>query len=406
MKIKARPYLLVNPIQPYAWGSRGRDALIPRLLGLTPEPDQPYAELWIGAHPKAPSAIVTPEGERPLDAWIAQDPAAALGPAVAARFEGRLPFLLKILSAAQPLSIQAHPNRAQAAALHARDPEHYPDPNHKPEVAIALDRLDALVGFKPVAEINAALQMYPALAAFSGVVAPIADVRALYPVLLNRAVAEPEALQSALEQLTRRLEREPQPTPTEALFLELRERYPGPDVGLLSIFLLNWVHLEAGEGLFTGPGIPHAYLRGNIVECMANSDNVVRVGLTRKYTDVAALAETLTYESGPVAKLGEASAPGRMRYPLPIEEFAIERWQLRRGEMAPIVTGGSLRVVLVTAGEVACSWEKAGQMQQLGVSQGRAVFVPATLRRFQLTALDAATLFYVSVPDASSSASS
>ena len=138
-QITARPYRLHNQIQHYAWGTRDNDAFIPHLLQFDPEPGVPYAELWIGTHPKAPSQVELPDGSMMLlHDWIAQEPRAALGKAVHARFGG-LPFLFKVLSAAQSLSIQAHPNKAQAETLHEQDPAHYPDDNHKPEIAIALD---------------------------------------------------------------------------------------------------------------------------------------------------------------------------------------------------------------------------------------------------------------------------
>ncbi|OQA94318.1 MAG: Mannose-6-phosphate isomerase [Chloroflexi bacterium ADurb.Bin222] len=146
-----RPFRLHNAIQPYPWGSRGAEAFIPRLLGIPAAPEQPYAELWIGAHPNAPSRVFLGDEPLSLATLIAREPVAMLGAAVAQRFDNQLPFLFKVLSAAEPLSIQAHPDKVQAERLHARDPQHYPDANHKPEVAIALDRLTALAGLKSAA---------------------------------------------------------------------------------------------------------------------------------------------------------------------------------------------------------------------------------------------------------------
>ncbi|MFN2271768.1 MAG: mannose-6-phosphate isomerase, class I, partial [Anaerolineae bacterium] len=289
MSLEPRPYLLANQIQPYAWGTRGQDAFIPRLLGIAAESDKPYAELWMGAHPSAPSQVVIDGVPISLRQLIALHPREILGEAVAERFSGMLPFLFKVLSTAEALSIQAHPTEAQARLLHARDPEHYPDDNHKPELAVALDSLTALVGFKPFPDVLRTLEQYPELTNFIG--AEVVDgakdaretppqeqqsrLRALYETLVERSVAHTDELVAATGRLAKRLvartARE-----EERLFLEMREKYSGADVGLFTIFLLNLLHLKAGQGLFIKAGIPHAYLKGNIVECMANSDNVVR----------------------------------------------------------------------------------------------------------------------------------
>ncbi|HEY3342559.1 MAG TPA: mannose-6-phosphate isomerase, class I, partial [Anaerolineae bacterium] len=147
--ISARPYLMHNQVQHYEWGTHDGDAYIPQLLGITPQAGQPYAELWMGAHPKAPSTVVVDGHDIPLDQWIAAHAQELLGHAVAARFDNGLPFLLKVLAAGEALSIQAHPNKAQARLLRASDPAHYPDDNHKPEIAIAIDSLTAVMGIKP-----------------------------------------------------------------------------------------------------------------------------------------------------------------------------------------------------------------------------------------------------------------
>ena len=224
--VKPQPYRLRNTIQHYAWGTSGLDAFIPRLLGIAPEPDTTYAELWLGAHPKAPSQVMVEDaGEQvliPLDQWVAQYPAAILGERIANRFNGQLPFLTKVLSAGAPLSIQAHPDKSQAERLHALDPEHYADDNHKPEIAVALDGLAALMGFKPSSEILRTLQLYPELADFLGDVllahmwdAAGADltmqratVHALFLTLIERAAAQPLVYTSAVNALAARIQYE------------------------------------------------------------------------------------------------------------------------------------------------------------------------------------------------------
>lgn len=410
MHLQPRPYLLHNRIQPYEWGSRGPGAYIPRLLGSEPEPGRPYAELWIGAHPSAPSQVELGGALMPLPDLIAAAPEAILGPEVVARFGPSLPFLLKVLSAARPLSIQVHPNREQAERLHARDPQHYPDPNHKPEVAIALDGLSALAGFKPFTGILAALEEVPELAALAGHelcrrlragrdAAPPAQqalVRDLCGALLEAAAGDAAALGAALARLEQRLQQAGRSlSQHEALFLDLRREHPGPDVGLLTLFLLNLVHLRAGQALYIGAGVPHAYLRGNIVECMAASDNVVRAGLTPKFKDGAALAEVLACELGPACLLEGTEGAGEVVYPTPAAEFQVTRWQLEAGAGRTEAAQGKVQALLVTEGEVRLAWAATGAM---ALRQGQAVLIPACLREYGLTAVRPAQVFRATVP--------
>ncbi len=313
-----RAYRLQNPIQHYAWGTRGADAFIPRLLGIPPAPDQPYAELWMGAHPQAPSRVLVNGEPVPLPDWLAQAPAARLGDAPA------LPFLFKVLSIAEPLSIQAHPDAELAPRLHARDPLHYPDPYAKPELVLALDRLEALVGFLPWEQWGALAAALPELVAF--VPQPLPQtaeaLRAWYTSLVRRAQAEPSALLALQEALAARLRTTAARWPTAALFLTLKERYPGPDVGLVTSLLLNPITLAAGEALFLAPGLPHAYLRGNALECMANSDNVVRAGLTSKFVDVDTWLAVLDFAARAPQTVGQEAWHGRS-YLVPQAAFAV-----------------------------------------------------------------------------------
>jgi len=407
--LEPRPYLLRNRIQPYEWGGRGPGAYIPRLLGIEAEPGRPYAELWIGAHPSAPSQVELDGALVPLPDVIAGQPEAILGPGVVARFGSSLPFLLKVLSAARPLSIQVHPNGAQAQRLHARDPQHYPDPNHKPEVAIALDGLRALAGFKPFAGILEALERVPELAGLAGP-ALCRDLAAganasplVQQVLLRRlctslieSADDEEGLQAALGRLEGRLRGQPQPLAAEeALFLDLRREYPGPDIGLLVLFLLNLVHLEAGQGLYIGAGVPHAYLQGNIVECMAASDNVVRAGLTPKFKDVEALAEVLDCEPGPARILEGAPGAGEIEYATPAAEFRVACWRLQAGDVRREATHARVQVLLVTAGEVHLAWRGPGEM---ALRQGQAVLIPAFVGAYTVAAGSAALVFRATVP--------
>lgn len=403
---EARPYLLENRIQPYAWGTRDAEAFIPRLLGQTPEPGQPYAELWMGAHPGAPSAVVLATGPLPLPEFVAAHPQEVLGPKVRQDFAGAWPFLFKVLSVGAPLSIQAHPNRAQAAQLHARDPQHYPDAYHKPELAIALDHMTALVGFQDFRAMQETLTRYPEIAAFVGaeVVAtaqnagnPPPDVqralvRQLYTALMSHALTDEAGLAEELARLARRLANTAALTEHETLFLKARAAYPGADVGLFALFFLNLVHLERGQGIFLAPGVPHAYLAGNLIECMANSDNVVRAGLTPKFKDIPTLVDILTYELGrpPILEMG----PGATPYPTPAAEFQVSRWRFAPGERRTLARPAAPAIWLLTQGAMQAAWAEG----RAGFQRGQAVLLPAALRALTVTATAPAEVFEAIAP--------
>jgi len=388
-----------NPIQPYAWGTRGDEAFIPRLLGVTPEPGASYAELWMGAHPKAPSTIIADGLPVALDRWIAAYPDEILGREVAARFDNRLPFLFKVLSAGEVLSIQE--------ALHARDPEHYPDDNHKPELAVALDSLTALMGIKPYAGIVETFDRYPELARFVGEEAWEAlrqadgatgteqwiAMRQAFAALIARSVTHEQELARAIDALATRLGQAPTDLrEEERLFLDLRTQYPGADVGLLAIFMLNLIHLDAGQGVFIAAGMPHAYVRGNIIECMANSDNVVRVGLTPKFKDAQALVEILGHEPQPLTTL-DGSDASEVVYRTPAREFQVSRRRMQPGEEW-VERGSGPRIVLVTQGQVQLRWDGGVEAFQ----QGESILIPALLDRLTVKAESVAELFKTEVP--------
>ncbi|MCD6286701.1 MAG: mannose-6-phosphate isomerase, class I [Anaerolineae bacterium] len=413
-QITARPYRLHNQIQNYAWGTRDNDAFIPHLLQFDPQPGVPYAELWIGTHPKAPSQVELPDGSMMLlHEWIAQEPRATLGKAVNARFGG-LPFLFKVLSAGQSLSIQAHPNKAQAEMLHEQDPAHYPDDNHKPEIAIALDHLTALMGFKPFDQLVGTLSRYPEIADFVGretvnrIVATTApfDViagtltRELFAELIQHAIEDPPALSAAVDAVAQRLTGACEnPSEAETLFLELGDRYGNQDVGLFALFLLNIVHLKSGEALFTEAGVPHAYLKGNIVECIASSDNVVRVGLTPKFRDAAALIKIVdtTPRIPKILDGSPTTLPSGVTtasYPVPAPEFEMARLVLPAGADFEATKGDRPAIALVIRGSIDLLWD--GQHDTY--AQGASAFLPACLDSYTVRATEDAEVMIANVP--------
>jgi len=403
-----RPFRLRNRIQHYDWGTKNGDAFIPRFLGVPVVPDTPYAELWIGAHPSAPSEIDLDGRLSPLDDVIREFPLEILGEEVARRFGGTLPFLLKVLSAARALSIQTHPNREQAQRLHAADPVHYPDDNHKPEIAIALDSLTAIAGFRPAAEIAEALRRHPGLEKLAGrslmrdvLSAPDenrrgACLKVLYAEIMRHA-DDAAALRPVIGTIVDRIAAARERTEEEDLFLEQYGLY-GADVGLISILFFNLVHLGPRQAIYTEAGVPHAYIRGNIVECMANSDNVVRAGLTGKFKDVASLLDILTYRFAryPVIN-GEGKSDGVV-YTTGAGEFEVTGHQKEAGFETVMSSGGKPVVVLLTSGSLDVRWEQEGARHAEVFTRGESFLMPAALSACRLSSRVGAGFFSVSVP--------
>ncbi|WP_324274233.1 mannose-6-phosphate isomerase, class I [Blastococcus brunescens] len=345
---------LMNPVRHYPWGSR---TVIPELLGEPSPADQPYAELWMGAHPDAPSVLST---GTPLDKAIESDPELLLGSSVRERFGGRLPFLMKVLAAEQPLSLQAHPTTAQAevgfaaedtAGIPHDDPKRtFKDPFHKPELLLALTEFEALCGFRPVEESLHCLaklqvpELKPTIAALArgGLRAAIPQLLALTPALrteLVTSVARAAARFVAAH--------DPEFINTYRWAASLAQTYPG-DPGVVISLMCNHLKLAPGEAVFLPAGNLHAYLSGAGVEVMASSDNVLRGGLTGKHVDLAALIEVLDFTDGKVPVIHPVLGPGGLRYPVPVEDFDLTRIQLD-GQAGSLTTRGP-QVLLCTEG--------------------------------------------------------
>ncbi|WP_030296874.1 mannose-6-phosphate isomerase, class I [Streptomyces katrae] len=363
---------LTNTIRPYAWGST---TAIPQLLGVAPT-GEPQAEMWMGAHPGAPSRLDRGAGETTLADVIAADPERELGAAAVAKFGPRLPFLLKILAAGAPLSLQVHPDLAQAKEGYADEERrgipadgahrNYKDPNHKPEMICALTPFDGLCGFRPPLE---AADLLAGLGVNSLV--PYVDLLRAHPeeaalremlsaVLtadraeMARTVAETGA---AIERLGGRY----------APYASLVHHFPG-DPGVIAAMLLNHVRLQPGEAMFLGAGVPHAYLDGLGVELLANSDNVLRAGLTPKHVDVPELLKIVRFEPGdPAVQRPEGN--GEEVYETPIDEFRLSRFALAAGAAPHTLPDDAPQILLCTAGR-----PKAGEVT---LAPGESVFVPA-----------------------------
>ena len=317
-----------NGVQNYAWGSK--DALT-KLYGIKDAEGRPMAELWMGAHPKCSSQIENSRGENlSLRDQISAGLSAQLGEKVAKRF-GELPFLFKVLCADQPLSIQVHPSKSAAEIGYAKEnaagipldaaERNYKDPNHKPELVYALTPFQAMNGFRELREIVSLLQpvagAHPLIASF--LTSPYVDhLRTLFAGLLS---LEGEDKSRALDVLKSVLD-EQQGEPWDTI-RSISEFYPD-DSGLFSPLLLNVITLQPGEGMFLYAETPHAYLKGVSLEVMANSDNVLRAGLTPKYIDIPELLANLKFNARPASELLTTPVVkgAELNFPIPVEDFA------------------------------------------------------------------------------------
>jgi mannose-6-phosphate isomerase len=403
-----RPYKLYNSIKKYEWGTRNEAAFIPRFLGIKAESDTPYAELWIGAHPNASSEIEIDGTKVFLKKVIADHPVECLGSYVCKKFSNTFPFLFKVLSAANALSIQAHPNKRQAVELHAKDPKNYPDDNHKPEIAIALDSLVALAGFLPVQAVQKNLESLPELKELTGQklidkvleskdrAAKENSIKKMYEAVLRHA-EDKERLAVCLGGIRKRLAEKTSRSPEEEEFLE-QYRLFGDDVGLLSFFFFNLVRLKPGEAIFMDAGVSHSYIKGNICECMANSDNVVRAGLTNKFKDVETLLKIVRYDFSECPIMKPEPKAGETTYRTDAKEFEVSRFEEPNGFRRRCSSGDRPAVYLITRGSVEAKWNSGGGEQTVRFSAGESFFVPAVLSQYEISSDKEAEFFFVAIP--------
>jgi mannose-6-phosphate isomerase len=345
---------LEGVVRHYDWG--GHD-FIPQLIGVSNPQRKPFAELWIGAHPHAPSTAGIAGSPAPLDRVIAEAPEAHLGPAVSARFGGKLPYLFKVLDVSKMLSIQAHPDNSQAKEGFARESaagigleaanRNYKDDSDKPEVDVALTDFWMLHGFRPLEQIERVLSNIPELHSimphFSQRLAQAGHDpqarRHLMRELYGRVMTMPQQhIDDLLNPLLARLEKENHIDKDRPDYWAVRAgksfSLPGGhrDRGIFSIYLLNLLHLRPGQGTFQPAGLLHAYLEGVTVELMANSDNVLRGGLTPKHVDVPELLRILSFESHlPDVFDGDLISDVERVYRTPAEGFELSRIDLGPG---------------------------------------------------------------------------
>jgi mannose-6-phosphate isomerase len=407
--------LLRGALRTYAWGSR---TAIAEFTGRPVPAAHPEAELWFGAHPGGTAWLETENGETSLPVALAADPEGQLGPACRARFGDVLPFLVKVLAADEPLSLQAHPSAQQAVDGYLREERlgipvssplrNYRDTSHKPELLVALQEFEALAGFRHAARTSELLRalavsdLDPFIellgdqsdadglrALFTTwITAPQPDIDVLVPAVLDGAIQYVSSGATEFEAEAKTV-------------LELGERYPG-DAGVLAALLLNRISLAPGEAIFLPAGNLHTYLRGFAVEVMANSDNVLRGGLTPKHVDVPELLRVLDFTPTPEEQL---RPPTRregfsLAYCTPTDEFAVELLALD-GDYLGHELDASASHGVVQGPQILLCTEGAttvhGKSTSLTLKRGMAAWVAADDGPIRLVAQEPAQLFRATV---------
>ncbi|MDT5084934.1 MAG: mannose-6-phosphate isomerase [Mycobacterium sp.] len=404
--------LLRGAIRTYAWGSR---TAIAEFTGRPVPAAHPEAELWLGANPGDPAFLEEPDGEVSLLQAVVADPEGQLGAAARARFGDVLPFLLKVLAAEEPLSLQAHPSSEQAAEGYRREERlgipvnspvrNYRDASHKPELLVALQQFDVLAGFRPAAQ---TVELLRALAVSdldpfidllndqsdanglralftTWITAPQPDIDVLVTAVLDGAI---NYLSSGATEFTA----------VAKTVLELGERYPG-DAGVLAALLLNRITLGPGEGIFLSAGNLHAYLRGVGLEVMANSDNVLRGGMTPKHVDVPELLRVLNFNPTTESQLHAQTHPDGLAsfYDTPTVEFAASMLTLGDDQIGHEVDAPSRhdgpQILLCIEGATAVH----GKAAALTLTRGVAAWVAADDGPIRLVAHEPTKIFRATV---------
>ncbi|KAL9032149.1 MAG: hypothetical protein Q9180_006670 [Flavoplaca navasiana] len=385
-------------VNSYDWGKVGKESAAAKYAAATEanqfsiESEKPYAELWMGTHPSLPSKDV--ETQRSLLDLI-QDNKALMSLKISEKYGEKLPFLFKVLSIRKALSIQAHPNKKLAEQLHAKDPKNYPDDNHKPEMTIAVTPFEGLCGFRPLKEITHFLATVPSLRKLIGEDAAKAFENAVSGRELSSSAEDLESNKKALQTAFSALMNQDKSTVAAGakelvasakkegesfaggggpsnngkeladLVVRLNGQFEG-DIGLFVLFYLNYVKLEIGEAMFLKADDIHAYLSGDIIECMASSDNVVRAGFTPKFQDIPTLTSMLTYSYAPISeqkmnpvdypyvtlnRTAYSSSSSATLYDPPIEEFSVVKTELNdKGAKATFEAIDGPSVIICTAG--------------------------------------------------------
>jgi mannose-6-phosphate isomerase len=401
MQQEKKVFKLKGKIQQYAWGGT---TYLPGLLSIPNPENKPFAEFWLGAHDNAPAEL---EGAEPskLNEYIRQQPESSLGTIAAQRF-GRLPYLLKILDVKSMLSIQVHPTKKNAELEFAAENEkgialnaphrNYKDDNHKPELMLALSDFWLLHGFKPEEELMSILASVPELRFLESVFS-VEGYKGLYRKVMEMPQQEVNAVLKPLLDRIVPLYKEQRLGKKEEDFWAARAALTYNegdkiDRGIFSIYFFNLLNVFPGEALFQDAGLPHAYLEGQNVEIMANSDNVLRGGLTPKHVDVPELLKHIRFEATLPHIIRENNTPGHIVvYKTPAPDFELSRISLQAGEMVTIQSH-SVEIFLVLEGKVQVE-DAAGFSRKAGDA-----FIAFDKTKLDLRADQDTILYRASVP--------
>jgi len=395
--------LLKNTIQKYAWGSY---TAIPDLLGGNSPAQVPQAELWMGAHPKAPSRVKCQGNWRSLPELIAENPEAILGKTVARKFDNSLPYLFKVLAAAKPLSIQAHPSRTQALKGFERENElgipfdaynrNYKDDNHKPECICALTPFWALNGFRKISEILSLIEKVCPQGLENEIKAlrikPNSQgLKDFFQILMTM---NQQWQNQVIDEALLHAKKYSEDNQIYKWMISLHHEYPS-DIGIFSPILLNLICLEPGQAMFLQAGELHAYLDGAGIELMANSDNVLRGGLTPKHVDVPELLNVLNFEEREISVLSqEAISDSEGIYSSQAEEFILSVIQVKKDVSYTSPVERSVEIILCTNGKATITDIEKGDI--LHLNKGSSVIIPAAVETYGIDG--EATFYKASVP--------
>ena len=383
--------ILKNPIQHYSWGSK---TFIPELMGEPLPAEKPQAELWMGAHPTAPSQVLCNGEWISLPEFIRKDPEGILGETVAKNFSNKLPFLFKVLAAAKPLSIQAHPNRDQAREGFARengmkiplDAPHrnYRDENHKPEMLCALTPFWLLNGFRRIDDLIALTERIgaPDLKDKAILLQGQHEAEGLKVFLTTLMTMDQGTQRQLVAEVVHHCEKLYATDPEFDWIIKLNQQSPG-DLGVLSPIFMNLVKLQPGEGLYTPAGRLHAYLEGAGMELMANSDNVLRGGLTGKTMDVPELLKILnfTHNERDILK-PERRESGEKIYHTPAKEFLLSVISVVKGFIFESTQRRSVEIMTCLQGDARVTDLGTGDV--LSLTRGTAIIVPAAVEHYRI----------------------
>ena len=410
------PFRIIGAIQKYAWGKKGSSSRIAAFVNDWSSDDS-LAEYWLGTHAKAPASVVLADGKMiPLPDLLGQD--SCVGENEISQYhsvqsdsgkisKNELPFMLKVLSinAEYGLSIQSHPDLDLAGRLHVIDPINYPDASHKPEVGVALSPVKLLYGLKSLEDLREIFEREPELHCFIGsdIAKQLAGpehggstasiIQRVFSEVMRAPITQVSDVVAAIRLRYQSVEYPPEDV---SIMNRLARMYGDQDVGLVALFLMNIVTVSPGEAIFIGSGIPHAYLDGDLVECMACSDNVIRAGLTSKFKDVDALIDSLNYDVCGKPSLIKARAI-KGSYPcfdLPVREFKLGVISSDNSDpqgITPIIDSSTGHVVVLCLGNSA-SIVSITSGAQLSLGDGGAAFLPKGSGNYRC-AVDGGPLF-------------